>query len=873
MATDSFDPYHKWLGISPREQPADYYRLLGLPRFEDDPEVIDNAADSRMAYVRKFQTGQRAKITQHILNELSVARVCLLDSQRKEAYDERLRAASASDDRPKPPARLKSDVPRAGALNVQTATPIAPPLRPVTSTGSQQITPTSMRSGLPVWALPALLVGTGLSLIAVLVVFLIAAVTRPAAEIADDGTSRPSTTLGRRAADNETPVRVADPIPQPTEPANKSQRPNTFGERPEKISEGGKFPPSTTLIEPASVGNTNDANQKEVGGAASSSRTPTAVPRDLPIDSLPAKQYVSRWVVSSKGVAFVESSRTSEGARRRFYIRAPQDIPEEDFTFESIRLIRKTDNPLTDSDLETLGLITELRSLFIGDAGITDEGLRQILHLGSLRHLSLSNCGGITDECLEHLVKLPLSILEIENTRITDQGLEHLGRLTSLNILNLKNVNITDQGLPHLESLSKLTSLTIEGSSITDDGLRTIGNFSSLISLNVGGNPAISDRGLGHLHGLAKLEGISLSGTKISADGVLALDAAFPESYINWKGGGAVLASSVDPAETEVAQQAIQWGIATKNVVLVRKYSDVGIQNVRISNANNVVDGAFNLFGLQISGNGKANGAEILTDLPKTNALRSLRLAGLELNSEEFQAIGNFASLQQFTSTSDLQQVSREALQSLARLSQLRAVDLYGSSVTDRVIEQLDGLPNLERVRIANSEITDRAFLTIGQLPSLRELDVSFASSITDQGLAHLKACTKLRQLRLRNAKISYQATSAIAEIASIETLDLGETDVTDQAVLPLVALPRLHTLFLYSTKVTDEAINHLVAMKSLVTLGLSRNSRVTDAGLRRLQAASQLEHVSLEGTNVTADGVESFRKALPTCKVTWLQK
>jgi len=40
-----FDPYHKWLGIPPDEQPPDHYRLLAVRRFEDDPDVIAAAAD------------------------------------------------------------------------------------------------------------------------------------------------------------------------------------------------------------------------------------------------------------------------------------------------------------------------------------------------------------------------------------------------------------------------------------------------------------------------------------------------------------------------------------------------------------------------------------------------------------------------------------------------------------------------------------------------------------------------------------------------------------------------------------------------------------------------------------------------------------
>jgi hypothetical protein len=86
-----FDPYHRWLGISPKFQPANHYRLLGIQMFEHDPEVIENAADQRMAYVRTFQMGKHSDLSQKLLNELAAARLCLLDPRRRAAYDERLR--------------------------------------------------------------------------------------------------------------------------------------------------------------------------------------------------------------------------------------------------------------------------------------------------------------------------------------------------------------------------------------------------------------------------------------------------------------------------------------------------------------------------------------------------------------------------------------------------------------------------------------------------------------------------------------------------------------------------------------------------------------------------------------------------------------
>jgi WD40 repeat protein len=91
----AFDPYRKWLGIPLEEQPPDHYRLLGIARFESDPDVISNAADRQMVHVRSFQSGGYSSLSQKLLNELAAARVCLLDPKKRGAYDEQLRSRLA----------------------------------------------------------------------------------------------------------------------------------------------------------------------------------------------------------------------------------------------------------------------------------------------------------------------------------------------------------------------------------------------------------------------------------------------------------------------------------------------------------------------------------------------------------------------------------------------------------------------------------------------------------------------------------------------------------------------------------------------------------------------------------------------------------
>jgi hypothetical protein len=89
--SDKFDPYHKWLGIPAQEQPPNHYRLLAIPVFEQDGDVISNAADRQMAHLRTFQSGAHSADSQRLLNEASAARKCLLTPAEKAAYDQQLK--------------------------------------------------------------------------------------------------------------------------------------------------------------------------------------------------------------------------------------------------------------------------------------------------------------------------------------------------------------------------------------------------------------------------------------------------------------------------------------------------------------------------------------------------------------------------------------------------------------------------------------------------------------------------------------------------------------------------------------------------------------------------------------------------------------
>lgn len=199
---ETFDPYHKWLGISPKDQPPHYYRLLGIEPFENDPDVIDHAADRQMAHVRGLQSGQHSAATQKLLGELAAARLCLLTPEKKAAYDAQLRPrlATVQPISAPPPSPAAVPVPRPPTMQPTTLA-VRPahaiqPARPVKRR-------TSRSSLMPLWL-------AGLAGIAVLLAagFLYRSFAPPSPKPTAD---RPVNARGKHATPAQTPAVVSPP--------------------------------------------------------------------------------------------------------------------------------------------------------------------------------------------------------------------------------------------------------------------------------------------------------------------------------------------------------------------------------------------------------------------------------------------------------------------------------------------------------------------------------------------------------------------------------------------------------------------------------------------------------------------------------------
>jgi len=100
---------------------------------------------------------------------------------------------------------------------------------------------------------------------------------------------------------------------------------------------------------------------------------------------------------------------------------------------------------------------------------------KQVFDGGPMVRQAVTNDTKITDDGLKHLKKLSkLQSLYLDTNKVTDEGLKHLEGLTNLQTLHLDANKVTDEGLVHLEGLTNLQSLSLINTKVTDEGVEKL---------------------------------------------------------------------------------------------------------------------------------------------------------------------------------------------------------------------------------------------------------------------------------------------------------------------------------------------------------------------------------------------------------------
>jgi hypothetical protein len=485
MAED-FDPYRKWLGIPAKDQPPNHYRLLGIELFEDDPDVIEAAADQRMAHVRTYQTGQNSALSQKILNELSAAKLCLLDAAKKAAYDSVVRKQLAE---PRSPASAKSKVTAAETAEVIPISEFDAAL------ASIDARPHAPRSGSSVakrrrhLRVPLILVSAALSLLlASSLVWLITA-------------NRAATTAATKVSD-----RSKDTAPYPDRNQRSPAVQSAPSDRPGPVTNGERQSAATTEV------------------------SPSVQPKRESTDRAVAEEVLRR----GGQVRLLVNGQSIE-------IAPPASLPPGEFRIIEVRLLHADADRV--ADLSFLGRATKLDELSLADSRITPASLlplarhpslkrlnledtrlatgtlRRLLPIPQLEVLLLANCE-ITREDLRDLgVLKKLRVLGLQKARLGDDDMVLLRDLPELQVIHLYGVPIGDRGIKSIvEYVPRLQQLVISATNVTDDALMSLEAAKELKLLDLAGNPRLTGTGLHFLESLPALEWLKLDQTNVTDD-------------------------------------------------------------------------------------------------------------------------------------------------------------------------------------------------------------------------------------------------------------------------------------------------------------------------------------------------------------------
>lgn len=203
---------------------------------------------------------------------------------------------------------------------------------------------------------------------------------------------------------------------------------------------------------------------------------------------------------------------------------------------------------LTDSTAPLLSGLKELESLGTDGAQLTDDGLKHLGALISLKslaffHLSF-NMKGFTGAGFAHLKPLTrLEKLTVAGISMGDEGFAAIGTLTQLKEFRTWHTFQTEAGNDPIAGLSSLTSLQLgqrlpghgnKAPSLSDVTLPKLTKLQALETLKLG-EAHFTVETLLALKALPKLKTLSLSETDLTAEDVEKLRQGLPGIKIDWQ--------------------------------------------------------------------------------------------------------------------------------------------------------------------------------------------------------------------------------------------------------------------------------------------------------------------------------------------------
>lgn len=140
---------------------------------------------------------------------------------------------------------------------------------------------------------------------------------------------------------------------------------------------------------------------------------------------------------------------------------------------KGLKVLDLSSTAVTDDGLKHLAALTGLQRLDLGSTKVTGPGLAHLKDLGALRELNLYQTP-VKDTDLAHLKPLAaLDELRLSRTKVTDAGLKTIGQL-KLTVLELNNTAVTDDAVPIILRMPTVRTVHVKGTQISPKLLKEL---------------------------------------------------------------------------------------------------------------------------------------------------------------------------------------------------------------------------------------------------------------------------------------------------------------------------------------------------------------------------------------------------------------
>lgn len=336
-------------------------------------------------------------------------------------------------------------------------------------------------------------------------------------------------------------------------------------------------------------------------------------------------------------------------------------------------------------DMQLIGRLADLESVFFLGANFNDEMLAPLADLKKLTSVT------------------------VQNSDITVKTLEMFATYPELKTLDLRrDLKLDNKDLAVVAGMPKLETLRIYYNSFSNAGLNRVAKSTTLKSVDVRACEGVSDSGAKYLARLATLEEVYFR-FLITNDGVKHLEAAPNLRFIEFQDCNDL---------TEACVESLK---KMPNLTGLRMFRDKGFGDAAVQALGDMKLERLELRDLNVSNDGilalKGMGADSLK-VVELSELPSVDTAGL---NELLAAWTSPTTLNIFSLPA-----TDETVKTIATaLPNLKSLTLRATQITDASIDELLKLQNIETLDLReNGELTADAMLKLAQIKTLKKIYV-----------------------------------------------------------------------------------------------------------------------------------------------------